>query len=72
MPGNVNRGVYSRSHVVDVSEPTKPRLVARYGNPKDKVGAWGLTLADDYVHLAYITSVVPFHGTWSGIKSIKR
>ncbi|MEI8380842.1 MAG: hypothetical protein WCJ09_11980 [Planctomycetota bacterium] len=58
--------------VVDVSERTKPKLMARYGAPKDKLGAWGLTLASDHVYLAYITASVPFHGTWSGIKAIRR
>lgn len=58
--------------VVDVSDRARPRLAARYGEPKDKLGAWGLTVADDHVYLAYITAVIPFHGTWSGIKAISR
>ncbi len=58
--------------VVDVSERTKPALVARYGPSKDKLGAWGLTMTSKYVYLAYITASVPFHGTWSGIKAIER
>ncbi len=58
--------------VVDVSDRAKPAVVARYGPPKDKLGAWGLTLASDQVYLAYITATVPFHGTWSGIKAVRR
>ena len=58
--------------VVDVSERTRPRLAARYGEPRDRLGAWGLTVAGDFVYLAYITAAVPFHGTWSGIKAVKR
>lgn len=58
--------------VVDVSERARPRLVARHGAPKDKLGAWGLTITPDYVYLAYITAAVPFHSTWAGIKAIKR
>lgn len=58
--------------VVDVSDRAHPRLVARHGEPKDKQGVWGLTISKDYVYLAYITAVVPFHSTWAGIKAIKR
>ncbi len=58
--------------VVDVSERTRPRLAAQCGKPKDKLGVWGLTLANDSVYLAYITAVIPFQGSWSGIKAVKR
>ena len=58
--------------VVDVSERAQPKLVARVGGPKDKLGVWGLTIAGDFAYLAYITAAVPFHGTWSGIKAVKR
>lgn len=58
--------------VVDVSARTTPKLAAQFGMPKDKLGVWGLTLDNDQVYLAYITAVVPFHGTWSGIKAVKR
>lgn len=58
--------------VVDVADRTGPRLAARYGEPKDRLGAWGLTLAGDHVYLAYVTAAVPFHGTWSGIRAVRR
>jgi len=58
--------------VVDVSERKEPKLVAKVGRPKDKLGVWGLTIAGKHAYLAYITAAVPFHGTWSGIKAVKR
>ena len=58
--------------VVDVSDRTRPRHVAGHGEPKDKLGVWGLTISKDYVYLAYITAIVPFQSNWAGIKAIKR
>ena len=58
--------------VVDVSERTRPRLAARSGEPGDRLGVWGLTVAGDYIYLAYVIAAVPFRGTWSGIKAVKR
>jgi hypothetical protein len=58
--------------VLDVSDRAHPRLVARYGESKDRLGVWGLTLDDSYAYLAYITAVVPFRGTWSGVKAVRR
>ncbi|MBS0203151.1 MAG: hypothetical protein JSS49_09655 [Planctomycetes bacterium] len=61
----------SELQVVDVSKPTQPKLVARYGAPRNKQGAWGVTLAGDRAYLTYINAVVPFQGTWSGIKAVE-
>lgn len=61
----------SELQVVDVSKPTQPKLVARFGVPKDKQGAWGVTLSGNRAYLTYINAVVPFQGTWSGIKAIE-
>jgi len=61
----------SELQVVDVSRPAQPRLVARYGTPKDKQGAWGVTLSGHRAYVTYINAVVPFQGTWSGIKAIE-
>lgn len=58
--------------VVDVSDRNSPRLTAQFGKPKDKLGAWGLELAPSHVYLAYITAVIPFQGTWCGIKAVRR
>lgn len=58
--------------VVDVSDRTRPKPTARYGETKDKLGAWGLTMSPEHIYLTYINAFVPFHGTWSGIKAIRR
>ena len=61
----------SELQVVDVSRPAQPRLVGRFGAPKDKQGAWGVTLSGERAYLTYINAVVPFQGTWSGIKAVE-
>lgn len=61
----------SELQVVDVSKPAQPKLVARYGSPKDKQGAWGITLVGDRAYLTYINAVIPFQGTWSGIRAVE-
>lgn len=58
--------------VVDVSKPAVPRLTARYGQPGNKLGVWGVTVAKDRAFLTYINAAVPFQGTWSGIKAVER
>ncbi len=58
--------------VIDVADAAKPNLAAQHGAPKDKLGVWGLTVSGDYVYLAYVTAAIPFQGTWSGIKAIRR
>ena len=58
--------------VVDVSDPAHPRLAARYGSVKDKLGVWGLTMCGDRVYLAYVTAFIPFQSIWAGIKAVKR
>ncbi|MEZ5354710.1 MAG: hypothetical protein R2762_18910 [Bryobacteraceae bacterium] len=62
----------SELQVVDVSDPARPTLAARYGEPGNKLGTWGVALSAGYVHLAYISALVPFQGTWSGIKTLSR
>lgn len=58
--------------IVDVSNPARPAAHASFGEPKDKLGVWGLTMSDEQIYLAYITAVVPFRGTWAGIKAVRR
>lgn len=58
--------------VIDISNPSQPRLATSYGGPKDKLGVWGLTLSSDRIYLLYITAVIPFQGTWAGIKALER
>ena len=62
----------SELQIVDVSTPARPRPVAQYRDPKGKVGVWGLTLDADRVYLAYVTAVIPFAGTWAGVKAMGR
>jgi hypothetical protein len=62
----------SELQVVDVSDPARPRLAARFGRTKDKLAVWGLTVSPDRVYLTYIQALSPFQGTWSGIKAVKR
>lgn len=58
--------------VIDVSNPARPELTAAFGAPKSKLGVWGLSMCSDRVYLLYITAVIPFQGTWAGIKAIER
>ncbi len=62
----------SELQVVDISDPTRLRLSASYAGSKSKQGVWGLTISPDRVYLAYITAVIPFQGTWAGIKALER
>ena len=62
----------SEVQVLDVSNPARPRLSARFGRPKDGQGTWGLTLGDESVYLSYGTTLIPFRSTWSGIRALSR
>lgn len=62
----------SELQVIDVSTPATPRLAARFGEPGNKRGVWGLTISADRVYLAYVTALIPFQGKWAGIKAVSR
>ncbi|MBI2808020.1 MAG: hypothetical protein HYX68_23800 [Planctomycetes bacterium] len=62
----------SELQVIDISNPVKPRLAESYGQPKNKHGVWGVAISSNRVYLAYITAVIPFRGTWAGVKALKR
>lgn len=62
----------SELRVVDVSRPQSPRLAGHFGKPKNKLGVWGLGISKNHIYLTYIKTAVPFQGTWSGIKAVKR
>jgi hypothetical protein len=62
----------SELQVVDVSTPARPRLAASYREPGADRGVWGLAATKDRVYLGYITSLIPFKGTWAGIKAVER
>ena len=61
----------SELQVVDITDPTRPRLRAAFGQPKNGRGVWGLTEADGRIYLGYIKTVVPFRGTWSGVEVVE-
>lgn len=62
----------SELRVLDISNPSAPKLVAGYGAIKDGQGAWGLALGKLSVYLSYIKAQIPFGGTWSGIRAFTR
>jgi hypothetical protein len=62
----------SELQVVDVATPARPRLAASYREPGADRGVWGLAATKDRVYLGYITSLIPFKGTWAGIKAVER
>ena len=70
-----NRMVYlsagaSELQVVDVSSIRRPRLHTTFGSPQRREGVWGLTFANEIVYLAYIRTVIPFQGTWAGVRAV--
>lgn len=60
----------SELQIVDVSNPRKPKAAATYGKPKNGLGVWGLTSRENRIYLAYIKTILPFRGSWSGIKAV--
>ncbi|MGE0594488.1 MAG: LVIVD repeat-containing protein [Vicinamibacterales bacterium] len=61
----------SELQVVSVADPRQPSLVAVHGEPRNGRGVWGVTLGPADVYLTYITTLVPFRGTWSGLVSVE-
>lgn len=57
--------------LIDVSNPNNCSVIASYGSRSNNLGTWGLDMKGDKVYVTYITTVIPFSGTWSGIKCIK-
>lgn len=55
--------------VVNIENPTQPVLVTVFGEPGDGLGAWGLTVHNNKIYGGYIRTVIPFSGTWAGIKA---
>lgn len=62
----------SELQVINIADPARPRLAASLAGREKKLGVWGVTLCADRAYLAYITAVVPFRGTWSGLKALER
>ncbi len=60
----------SELSIVDVSDPEQPELCGSYGATGNQLGTWGVTLDQDRLFLTYINTIVPFVGSWSGIKML--
>jgi hypothetical protein len=56
--------------VIDVSAAATPRLVGQLGRTKDGLGTWGMTVQGKRGYATYITAIVPFRGTWAGLKGV--
>lgn len=52
----------------DVSNLEEPELVGQVGVMPDFFGSWGCTLHNDQIYVSYITTVVPFISTYSGLR----
>ncbi|MEP0262307.1 hypothetical protein [Dokdonia sp.] len=57
--------------LIDVSNPNDCQFISSYGTRSNNLATWGLTMKDNKVYATYITSVIPFPGTWRGIKCIE-
>ncbi len=81
--GHVNQLAYDAVHqqvflssggselsIVDVSQPDQPGLCSSYGTSGNQLGTWGVTLDEDRLFLTYINTIIPFIGTWSGVKML--
>lgn len=55
---------------VDVSDETRPVLALQFRAAATEQGAWGVAAGPSELYLTYITALLPFRGTWSGIRSI--
>lgn len=55
---------------LDVSNPDRPRESASFGHPGDGRGTWAIDISPDRLYLSYILSVVPFRGTWAGVRAV--
>lgn len=62
----------SELQLVDVRMSASPQLSTNYGQPKSGQAAWGVTLSGDTAYLSYIKAVIPFRGTWNGVRAVRR
>lgn len=51
--------------------PWNCAVISSYGSRSNNLGTWGLDMKGDKIYVTYITTVIPFSGTWSGIKCIE-
>lgn len=61
----------SELRVINVANSQAPVGLGGYGEPKNKLGVWGLAARKKQVYLCYIKTAIPFRGTWSGIKAVQ-
>jgi len=65
----------SELSVVDVSDPSQPRLAGSFGEPKNLQGTWGVEIHQRQVFLTYVRSFAPPFGpypsNWAGIKLLE-
>lgn len=62
----------SELQMVDVSDASRPHLVGKFGEPKDGLGVWGITVSNGMIYLSYVQTLIPFKSNWSGIKAISQ
>ncbi len=58
---------------IDVLDPRRPRRTEGYGEEGNGLGVWGLAMAPDgsVLYPGYIRTVLPFKGTWAGVKAVR-
>lgn len=56
--------------IVDVSDPANPQRHAGYEHADDEA-AWGVSIRGEETFLTYITALIPYRGTWAGIRAIR-
>ena len=82
-PGHANQMVYDNVNdlifvntgrsdlsVLDVSDPTDPKLKQSYGVFDDTEATWGMAAKNNDIYLLYISAGVPLYADWSGIKKL--
>ncbi len=57
---------------INVSNPKKPKRLPGYGKSKNSQGVWGLCSQGDTVYLGYIKTIIPFKGSWAGVRAVKQ
>ena len=56
--------------VFSLRNPKQPQLLTSYGKPKNRNAAWSAKAGSNKIYIGYIKSLIPFRGTWSGIKAV--
>lgn len=56
---------------IDVTNPTVPAIMQRFGERSDGLGAWSVAYDQraDEVYVGYIRALVPFVGNWAGVRA---